>query len=290
MEEAGFLETDDGVQLRYTDRGKMNAGAGTVVFLHGWGANGRWFDRNVALAREVRMVTLDYRGMGESAHPGHGFRVSRLAADVRCLLAELNIERAVLCGTSLGFTVIMSYLELFGYERIDGVAFVDQSACMASKPGWSTGAPELSNAAQVAELCAQLELNFESLADGIVTAGFGASPPTDQARAFFREQILKCDPRHLAALMVDHANLDFRDLLPHVRCPVLNFIGGSTKCHHIRGIEYIGEHVPRGRNVTFESAGHWLYYEEPARFNAELLDFIQMAAAEGAERKLAAQS
>lgn len=65
---------------------------------------------------------------------------------------------------------------------------------------------------------------------------------------------------------------------------------GSTKCHHIRGIEYIGEHVPRGRNVTFESAGHWLYYEEPARFNAELLDFIQMAAAEGAERKLAAQS
>jgi len=181
MEEAGFLETDDGVQLRYTDRGKMNAGAGTVVFLHGWGANGRWFDRNVALAREVRMVTLDYRGMGESAHPGHGFRVSRLAADVRCLLAELNIERAVLCGTSLGcarplrarapnasaraarrlcgehaaphpshrFTVIMSYLELFGYERIDGVAFVDQSACMASKPGWSTGAPELSNAAQV---------------------------------------------------------------------------------------------------------------------------------------------
>jgi hypothetical protein len=27
--------------------------------------------------------------------------------------------------------------------------------------------------------------------------------------------------------MYDHANLDFRDLLPHVRCPVLNIVGGK---------------------------------------------------------------
>lgn len=27
-----------------------------------------------------------------------------------------------------------------------------------------------------------------------------------------------------------------------------------------------------------------LYYEEPARFNEELLEFVKMAAAEGAER------
>lgn len=227
--------------------------------------------------------------MGESEHPGHGFRVSRIAADVHCLLTKLNIERAVLCGTSLGFTVIMSYLELFGYSRIDGVAFVDQSACMAYKPGWSTGAPELSNRAQVAELSAQLLSNFEGLADGIISAGFGALPPSDRERSFFREQILKCDPRHLGALMEDHANLDFRDLLPHVKCPVLNFVGGCTKCHSIRGIEYIGEKVPRGRNVTFENAGHWLYYEEPARFNDELLEFVKMAAAEGADRGAGSQ-
>jgi pimeloyl-ACP methyl ester carboxylesterase len=104
MSEEGsdWLTTDDGVRLRYTDRGSFNAGAGCVVFLHGWAANGRWFDRNRELSKEIRMITLDYRGMGESEHPGHGFRVSRLAADVRCLLLKLSIERAVLCGTSLG--------------------------------------------------------------------------------------------------------------------------------------------------------------------------------------------
>lgn len=164
--------------------------------------------------------------MGESAHPAHGFRVSRLAADVHCLLGALDIRRAVLCGTSLGFTVIMSYLELFGYGRVDGVAFVDQSACMAHKPGWATGAPELSNAAQVAALCAQLSSDFEGLADGIVSAGFGQVPPSDSERAFLRGQILKCDPVLLGGLMWDHANLDFRDLLPMLPCHVLNFVGG----------------------------------------------------------------
>ncbi|KAJ1619933.1 Alpha/Beta hydrolase protein [Pavlovales sp. CCMP2436] len=197
----GWLVTDDGVRLRYSERGAGNEGAGTVVFLHGWAANGRWFDHNAPLAKEIRMVTLDYRGMGESEHPGHGSRVSRIAADVRCLLLKLNIERAVLCGTSLGYTVIMSYLELFGYERIVGVSFVDQSATMYYKPGWALGAPELSNMAQVAELCSQLAHNLDQLADGIISSGFGSNPPSDREREFFKDQILKCDPRHLGLLM-----------------------------------------------------------------------------------------
>lgn len=275
----GWLTTDDGVRLRYQDRGTFNAGAGCVVLLHGWGANGHWFDRNVELARTHRMVTLDYRGMGESDHPGHGFRVSRLAADVRCLLLELNLDNVVLVGTSLGFTVIVNYLELFGYDRVAGAAFVDQSACMYSKPGWCTGAPELSNATLVADLNAALLNDFDSLADGIISGGFGVTPPSDVERSFFKAHILKCDPRALGALMYDHANLDMRDYLPHVRCPVLNFIGGATKCHLIPGIAYIGETCPRGRNVTFERAGHWLYWEEPLRFVAAILEFVAMCTA-----------
>lgn len=59
--EVGFLVTNDGVRLRYTDRSPFNAGAGTLVFLHGWAANGRWFDKNVTLAKELRVVTLGAR-------------------------------------------------------------------------------------------------------------------------------------------------------------------------------------------------------------------------------------
>lgn len=246
--EATFLTTDDGVRLRYTDQGTFNAGAGALVFLHGWGANGRWFDRNVpALSQRLRVLTLDYRGMGDSEHAAYGHRVSRLSADVHCLLKELDVNKAVLCGTSLGFTVIMNYVEIFGYDRLTGLAFVDQSACMYYKPGWALGAPELSNMSQVAALEAQLHSDFPALADAIISSGFGAQPASDRDREFFKDQILKSDPRALAAIMYNHANLDFRDLLPHLELPVLNFVGGTA-----RERRRVGGGRPCGRLTTCE--------------------------------------
>jgi len=145
--------------------------------------------------------------------------------------SRLEWKPQILCGTSLGFTVIMNYIELFGYGRIIGAAFVDQSACMYYEPGWPYGAPDLSNMAFVADLDAQLHSDFDTLADGIISGGFGANPPSDAERNFFKPQILKCDPRALGALMYDHANIDMRDLLPHVKCPVLNFVGGAVQIH-----------------------------------------------------------
>ena len=75
-------------------------------------------------------------------------------------------------------------------------------------------------------------------------------------------------------LMEDHANLDFRDLLPHLRVPCVNFVGGRTACHHVEGIEHIGDAMPAARNVRFEESGHFLYWEEHQRFNAELGAFV----------------
>ena len=56
----------------------------------------------------------------------------------------------MLCGCSLGFTIICLYLENYGTARIAGVSFVDQSAAMYHRPGWVTGAPHLSDPAMCA--------------------------------------------------------------------------------------------------------------------------------------------
>ena len=46
-----------------------------------------------------------------------------------------------------------------------------------------------------------------------------------------------------------------RDLLPTLKVPCLNFIGGATKCHVIAGIAHIGDSIPKGRNVQIDGAG-----------------------------------
>ena len=61
---------------------------------------------------------------------------------------------------------------------------------------------------------------------------------------------------------------------PYAQVPALNFIGGATQCHHKEGIRFIGDAMPNGRNVEFEGFGHFLYWEDPERFNKELATFV----------------
>lgn len=273
-----FFRTNDGVKLKFTDDGPREAPA--LVLLHGWSANGEYFSRNVPeLAETLRVVTVDHRGMGRSEKPGHGSRVSRISADVRDLLDHLDTnaalsQKVVMCGCSLGFTIISLYLEMFGSQKVSGVSFVDQSAAMYHRGDWCHGAPGLSNPAMCETLVAMLRLDFPSVVEGTVEGGYGEVGPTDEESAFMREQVSLCDADFLVRLMQDHANLDMRDFLPKIEVPVLNFIGGATKCHHKEGISYIGDHVAQGRNVEYDGYGHFLYWEAPRQFNADIREFV----------------
>jgi len=89
--------TSDGCDLDYRVDGP--AGAQTLVLLHGWSQSRAMFDRALpALSRDLRVVTYDQRGHGESAKPDHGARIARLAADLRELLDHLGITSAHLGG------------------------------------------------------------------------------------------------------------------------------------------------------------------------------------------------
>eukprot|EP00467_Chlorarachnion_reptans_P025703 CAMPEP_0114530316 /NCGR_PEP_ID=MMETSP0109-20121206/25372_1 /TAXON_ID=29199 /ORGANISM="Chlorarachnion reptans, Strain CCCM449" /LENGTH=334 /DNA_ID=CAMNT_0001712915 /DNA_START=182 /DNA_END=1186 /DNA_ORIENTATION=- len=268
-----FFRTNDGVQLRFTDSG----GDGPpLVLLHGWTANGRWFDKNTPFLSEngLRVVTLDYRGMGDSEKPGHGTRVSRISKDVKELLDYLALQKATLIGTSMGFTVISLYYEMFQKHRLAGVGFVDQTAAQFMKPGWEYGSPGNCAREMVIDLQAELKYNPSNFARAVATGGFGVTPPTEEEYKWFSREFMKCDLEFCGRLMEDHANLDMRDLIPHMKLPVLNFLGGSTKCHNFDGMAYIGEHAPNALNVTYDSFGHWLYWEDADRFNKHVLEFV----------------
>jgi pimeloyl-ACP methyl ester carboxylesterase len=81
------------------------ANAAPVVFLHGVTSSGKtweWLPKEVTQGR--RIVRLDFRGHGRSAHtPGH-YRLGDYGADVVSVLRELD-RPAVLVGHSLGGVV-----------------------------------------------------------------------------------------------------------------------------------------------------------------------------------------
>ena len=101
-----------------------------------------------------------------------------------------------------------------------------------------------------------------------------AAPLADAATAaLLRAETLRCDPARLGALMADHTARDWRPLLPLLTCPLLSVYGTASGVFPPEGCAFVGTAAPRGRNVAFEGAGHWLYLEQPEAFSAAVAEF-----------------
>lgn len=69
-----------------------------------------------------------------------GYHVSRLAADLRELLTQLELAEVTVVGTSMGCAVIWAYIELFGEDRLARAVFVDQAPLQVGpQGGWHGG-------------------------------------------------------------------------------------------------------------------------------------------------------
>ena len=115
-----------------------------------------------------------------------------------------------------------------------------------------------------------------AFADGNAEACFSQTTPWMEAHPEVLEllasETLRCSPAALLALMADHTRLDWRPLLPRVRVPAWNCVGVKSKIFPWEGVAWVGDAMPRGRNVLFEQGGHWLYLEEPERFAEVVLE------------------
>jgi pimeloyl-ACP methyl ester carboxylesterase len=98
-----------------------------VIFLHAFPLNrGMWEGDIAALLQEqrYRLVSLDWRGFGESEIPNDISTMELFADDAAGLMDYLGIEKAVLCGLSMGgyaaFTLLRSYP-----QRLAGLILTD---------------------------------------------------------------------------------------------------------------------------------------------------------------------
>src|SRR5882757_5373019 len=112
---SGTFETSDGVALHYVEQGMGTP----LLLLHGWSQTSEQFSRQLdALSEEYRVIAYDQRGHGDSDRPDHGYRIHRLAADLRELLLGLDLEDVAILGHSMGCSVIWAYLDLYSPDRL----------------------------------------------------------------------------------------------------------------------------------------------------------------------------
>lgn len=254
-----------------------------LIMIPGWSQTAAEFGRNIEdlAAAGSRVVALDMRGHGESAKPEGGYRIARLARDLAGVLDVLGIEKADMLGHSMGSSVIWSYNDLFGPGRIRRIVVVDQAPSVIAKPHW-TEAERLEagclfpSPADFAGFYRAVRATTETDATAALLKGMFTPQVSDADLRFIAQENLKFPRQQAADLLHDHCYLDWRDTIRTLRNPTL-VIGGETSIFSPRSQHWIASQIP-GAEVeifpTAEGGGHFMFFENPRRFNALVSSFL----------------
>jgi pimeloyl-ACP methyl ester carboxylesterase len=269
------------LNLHYVEQGQGQP----LVLVHGWSQSTRCFAKQLAdLSDAYRVIAVDMRGHGESPKPLHGYRVARLAADLYDFLVQHDLREVALGGHSMGASVIWSYLEQFGSERIAKLIFIDQAPLVTNGMG-------LTGSALAEAGCAFTPTSLYDIAHAIITdrestlaglrSAFFSAEVGDEDFVMAVNESLKVPAECAARLLIDHASQDWRDVIqqviPALNLPTLVFGGELASIFPPQAAEWIAAQIPGARLSVFgrdEGGSHFMFWENPHKFNAVLRDFL----------------
>ena len=252
-----------GLEVAYDE-----AGSGIpLLFIHGWPHNRTlWAGQMSGLPTQARCIAPDLRGFGDSSAQ-EPYTVAQYADDLAALLDARGIERAVVCGLSMGGYVALAMLRRHR-SRLRGLVLTSTRAT--------------ADTVEAREKRARLiefvgEHGVDALAGRQLKAMVGAT--TFESRPVVRDalrEMMASAPKAgvIGALHAMAERPDATDLLPTIDFPTL-VIGGAedtfTPPDELRAMAAL---IPRSRFELLAGGGHVCAYERPGAFNHVVSEFL----------------
>jgi 3-oxoadipate enol-lactonase len=204
-----------------------------------------WRAQVPALAEAFRVVAYDHRGHGASPVPPGPYAVADMGADVVALLDALGVERAHVCGLSLGGMLGM-WLGIHHPERVDRLVLCCTFARNVPDAPWDE---------RIASVRAG---GVGAVADGVVarwlTPEFAGRDPV--TRDWLRGMLAAQPADGYAAACAAVRDMDLLDGLGAIRAPTL-VIGGAQDLSAPRAsVEAVAAAIPGARLELLEPAAH----------------------------------
>jgi len=267
--------TSDGSVLSYLEKGKGTP----LILIHGWSQSGlQWYNQIKEFSKTHRVIALDLRGHGKSSKVDHGYRVYRLAQDVREVLVGMNLESVILMGHSMGSSILWAYWDLYEGDRIEKMIFVDNSPYPANNE-FHTGVHAFKGL--TSETVSQMALGWSNddekgtFSNDFFRQQFTSSVPQEIYTKALEQHLLL--PRHHAAnLFVNISSLDLRDVINRISVPSL-YVGGRVSLVSWKSIIEQAKQAKKGSYEIFEEdegGAHFMFLENPTKFNKLVRNFL----------------
>ena len=250
----------NGIDLFYESHGEGPA----IVFLHGRGGNHlAWWQQVPHFSKRHRCIAIDHREFGLTKEVKDGPGRKAFADDLHQLLDHLKIDRACLVGQSMGgFTALSFAVRL--PDRVAGLVLSDTSGGIVS-----------------ADIRSEFRKNLPNLPTDVAVRALSKDfVKREPELAFLYGAIGRLAPpirEGLEALLLSEDGPSLVELADWAvyKVPTLVIVGEEDVVVPPVVAHMVAAHLKGAKLEVVPGAGHSVYFEKPAAFNALLDDFLK---------------
>jgi pimeloyl-ACP methyl ester carboxylesterase len=260
----------DGVSIHYQEKG-----TGTpLVLLHGYTSSTySWKDVFEPLAKNFRVIAVDLKGFGLSGKPDGDYTRRAQAILVAHLLDHLNVEKAWLCGSSMGGEVALN-VAVANPQRVAGLVLIDSAG--VEVPGGGSLTPSYLLVPGLGRVLAALALRSDKLVrEGLEKSFYDRSKVTNERVAAYYLP-LQTRGGQLAALRArtQWPLFPVEPDLGKIIVPTLILWGAQDALIPVAAGHKLNALIKQSQLVIFDNCGHLPQEELPARTIDEMTRFI----------------
>lgn len=254
----GHAKAEDGTRIAY----QVSGDGQPLLLLAGQSNNHSWWQPvRAGFEEQHTVITLDYRGTGDSDKPDSPYSVELFADDAAAVLDDLNIDRADVYGTSMGGRTAQ-------WLAINHPRRVRRLVLGCTSPGGRNAVPRDN------EVGRRLGQSPESARELLIELMY---PPQWRAANPGPYPVLGDDtmPPHARRhhLVASHRH-DAWHRLPEITAPTLILHGSDDRMTPVANAELLKQRIPGSRVLILDGARHAYFHERAAEATPAVLHFL----------------
>jgi pimeloyl-ACP methyl ester carboxylesterase len=274
------------VKTHYVTKGESGR---PIVFIHGFGScTYSWRLNMDDAAQKCRAYALDLKGFGLTAKPkDRQYHLAAFTDHLREFLNVLKLEKPILVGNSMGGTVAVR-LALMYPDRVGGLVLVDPAPLTLHKTLQRLGQRMVveqfhANPSQETLLRPELRallirtlITRRTVESSLRAALLDHSRITpEMVEVYYRPLTIEGAAEALVSVFDPPADpqAEIMPPLETLKLPVLIIWGKHDRVLPLEQADDYVKAIPQARFLVFEKSAHLPHEEEPAAFNAALLQF-----------------
>ena len=252
--------------VSYNDEGE--SGAPVIIFIHGFPFNKSMWDKQFkALKENYRVIAYDVRGHGNSDAGKGDFSIELFANDLLSFMDALKIDKAMLCGLSMGGYIALNAVENYP-DRFDALILSD-TTCVADTPEAKEKRLKAIESIKKSGVEKYAEESIKNL-----FAPESLSTKKEEIAAV-REMIVNTSKQSLyKTLQAFYKRKETCSKLHDINVPVLIVVGKEDKITPPEAAQMMHEKIEDSILYIIEHAGHLSNIENPFDFNNKLEEFF----------------